>query len=181
MEQLPKKETVLEMLGLQPLDPEGGLFTLTYTSSKTINIVEQGSNKERALMSSIYFMLTNEYPINYFHMNKADIMHYYHIGLPIRYHLVSLEGEYKTVVIGHDIVVGHHLQMLVRGGHWKAAELLIPQSSVGNDSTSGLYGLISEAVVHGFHFDDWSMAVEKDIKDLVLPEDYKVLKKFIKE
>lgn len=173
----PQKEEVLRLLGLEPLTTEGGLYTITYVSSRTYNnVAEEGSNKERALMSSIYYMLTDQYPVNYFHRNKPDIMHYYHIGLPIRYHMVSPEGDYKTAVMGSDITAGHHLQLLVPGGYWKAAELIIPENSESNST----YGLISEAVVPQFKFDEWSIATEPDIKDLVSPENYELLKKLIK-
>ncbi|PJD93336.1 MAG: cupin [Legionella sp.] len=114
---------------------EGGYFARTYQSSLKINA--------HALMSSIYYMLTDDRPVGHFHKNKSDIMHYFHIGSPITYFTISPTGLFETFILGPDISQEHVLQQLVPGGYWKASVL-----------TTGEFGLLSEAVSPGFEYDD---------------------------
>lgn len=51
----------------------------------------------RYSMSSIYYLLTTDSSIGQFHLNRSDIMHYYHLGDAIQYSLISPDGTLKTV------------------------------------------------------------------------------------
>lgn len=124
---------------------EGGYFTRTYQSSLKAN--------SRALMSSIYYMLTKERPVGHFHVNKSDIMQYFHLGSPITYMTISPNGEYETFLLGPDISAGQTLQLLIKGGYWRASFL-----------KEGEFGLLSEAVSPGFDYNDWEMATPQKIK-----------------
>ncbi len=124
---------------------EGGYFIRTYQSQHQVN--------SRACMSSIYYMLTDDSPIGYFHMNKSDIMHYFHLGSPITYYTISPQGELESFTLGPDITAGQALQKLVKGGYWKASVL-----------EKGEFGLISEAVSPGFEYSDMIIAEPTKIK-----------------
>ena len=81
------KQSVIETLQLEP-HIEGGYFRRTYASPKSITITKQTENGqevrcERPIMTSIYYCLTSDHPIDYFHRNHSDIMHYFNLGLPI--------------------------------------------------------------------------------------------------
>lgn len=118
---------------------EGGYFKRTYQSPKKIN--------NRAIMTSIYYMLTKDSPIGYFHSNQSDILHYFHLGSPITYFTISPAGELETFILGPDISAGHRLQSVVKGGYWKASIL-----------KAGDFGLLSEAVAPGFEYRDMIIA-----------------------
>eukprot|EP00036_Acanthoecidae_sp_10tr_P008063 CAMPEP_0182922310 /NCGR_PEP_ID=MMETSP0105_2-20130417/4717_1 /TAXON_ID=81532 ORGANISM="Acanthoeca-like sp., Strain 10tr" /NCGR_SAMPLE_ID=MMETSP0105_2 /ASSEMBLY_ACC=CAM_ASM_000205 /LENGTH=64 /DNA_ID=CAMNT_0025059915 /DNA_START=343 /DNA_END=534 /DNA_ORIENTATION=- len=64
-------------------------------------------------------------------------MHYFHMGDPITYYLINQDGSLETHVLGPDPTQGHKMQMVVKGGTWKASKIL----------TTGPYGygLIGEA------------------------------------
>jgi len=97
---------LVEKLKLEP-HVEGGYFIRTYESPRKVTTkTKDGSDVERAMMSSIYYLLTKENPINHFHKNLSDIVHYFHLGLPIKYHIISPEGDCSTVVMGPDIMAG---------------------------------------------------------------------------
>lgn len=132
------KQTLIEKLNLKE-HIEGGYFVRTYQSP-----IQNGM---RPLMTSIFYMLTSDRPIGYFHMNKSDIMHYFHLGSPLDYLVISPEGQLEKFTLGPDISQGHLLQLLVKGGHWKASRL-----------KEGEFGLLSEAVAPGFDYSDMTIA-----------------------
>lgn len=124
---------------------EGGYFIRTYQSSL--------QTQDRALMSSIYYLLTDDQPIGHFHLNKSDVMHYFHLGSPIKYLTISPDGLLETFTLGPDITNGQRLQLLVKGGYWKASIL-----------EKGEFGLLSEAVSPGFNYNDMTIASPNILK-----------------
>ena len=138
------KQSLIQSLNLTP-HIEGGYFTRTYQSP-----IE---NDTRPLMTSIFYMLTSDRPIGHFHKNKSDIMHYFHLGSPMTYLTISPEGILEKSTLGPDIANGHVLQLLVKGGYWKASAL-----------EQGEFGLLSEAVAPGFDYKNMSIAKRDDMQ-----------------
>lgn len=141
------KELIIRSLALEP-HIEGGYFRRTYESNHVT-----GSN-QRA-MSSIYYLLTNDSPIGFFHQNQSDIVHFFHSGSPIEYTLISPTGELTTQLLGPDLAQGHQFQLVVKGGYWKASRLL-----------KGSFGLISESVCPGFEYTDMEIASKSQMQTL---------------
>jgi predicted cupin superfamily sugar epimerase len=108
----------------------------------------QTASGPRYLMTSIYYLLTEQSPVGQFHFNQSDILHYFHLGDPIEYSLIHADGSLQTLIMGNDMLAGQQLQLHVPGGIWKASRLL--------NGTNG-FGLISEAVSPGFDFADMQM------------------------
>jgi purine nucleoside permease/predicted cupin superfamily sugar epimerase len=135
---------------------EGGYFRQTFSADHRPKLITD--NGERVTMTSIYYLLSAKSPIGYFHMNQSDIMHYFHTGDPISYYMVNPDGNMQTVILGPDPAQGHQMQMMVKGGTWKASKITL-------DGEYG-YGLIGEAVAPGFDYSDMqlgksSMLLEK--------------------
>ena len=146
------KQTLIDTLQLEP-HLEGGYFRRTYCSSLS------STSLQRPLMSSIYYMLTDDSPIGYFHRNQSDIVHYWHAGSALRYFLISPQGEFSIVKLGPAAVeTGNNnaavqWQLTVPAGYWKATQLL-----------QGEYGLLSEAVAPGFVYSDMTLATTQQIQ-----------------
>jgi predicted cupin superfamily sugar epimerase len=126
---------------------EGGYFRQTFKAEHRALIDTAGG--PRVTMSSIYYLLTIASPIGHFHMNQSDIMHYFHGGDPISYFMLKADGRLQTTILGPDPGQGHQLQMMVKGGTWKASQIAI-------DAPYG-YGLIGEAVAPGFDYKDMQL------------------------
>ncbi len=131
---------------------EGGYFRRSYCSDRSIDSEpDAGVSDEkhsRPLLSSIYYMLTDDSPIGYFHRNQSDIIHYWHAGSSLHYTLISPQGEVSQHILGPSILDGNEqLQLTVAGGYWKASRLI-----------QGEYGLLSEAVAPGFDYADMTLA-----------------------
>lgn len=145
------KQQLIKQLALEP-HIEGGYFSRTYCSELTADITY--ASKPRYLLSSIFYLLTDDSPIGYLHKNQSDIIHYFHGGSPLSYLIIHPDGTLETKVLGVDLDSGQQLQLIVRGGCWKATEL-----------KSGEFGLISEAVAPGFEYEDMELAEQQIIKN----------------
>ncbi len=143
-------QSVIERLQLEP-HAEGGFFRRLYQSGKTAPIGP--SQAQRRLLTSIYYLLTSESPVGHFHENRSDIVHFFLGGSPLRYTLVSSEGELSQTLLGPDLASGHNLHLVVPSGWWKASEL-----------TSGEYGLVSEAVSPGFEYEDMRFVSRSELR-----------------
>ncbi|MGZ8159491.1 MAG: cupin domain-containing protein [Methylobacter sp.] len=159
------KLQLIEKLSLEP-HVEGGYFSRTYCSDLKTGI--PANSKPRYLLSSIFYMLTDDGPIGYLHKNKSDIIHYFHGGSPLTYLILHPDGNLETKVLGVDLDKGQQLQLIVRGGCWKATEL-----------KSGEFGLISEAVSPGFEYEDMELAEQTAIKNR-FPQVWDRLAKYVR-
>lgn len=63
-------------------------------------------------MTSIYYLLTDDRPIDLFHINKSDIMHYLHAGSPILYLVLDPNGTLQKFKLGMDLAKGETPQIL---------------------------------------------------------------------
>ncbi|MCI5218365.1 MAG: cupin domain-containing protein [Candidatus Electrothrix sp. LOE2] len=155
---------IITLLNLEPHPAEGGSFRRTYESDLRCDT----KNGERILLTSIYYMLTQDNPGGFLHRNKSDILHYHHLGAPIKYTLISPDGVLSEKILGPDIAHGETLQLLVPGGWWKASRIC-----------DGDYALISEAVSPGFEYADNEIATEELVQQL-FPDIKPMLDAFIK-
>lgn len=130
---------------------EGGYFSESYRATEEMPTAREGS--ARSVMTSIYYLLTDDSPIDHLIKNQSDIVHYFQAGSPITYILVDLEGRLQKVKLGPDMAQGEVPQLIVPGGYWKAAVL-----------ESGEYGLLGEAVAPGFDYRDMAIAKAADIR-----------------
>ena len=145
---------------------EGGYFAETYRSDLTLPTDRIGS--DRNLLTSIYYLLTDDRPIDHLHKNRSDIMHYFQAGSAITYLLVSPEGELTKIVLGLNFERGEVAQLLVPQGYWKAAVL-----------EAGEFGLLGESVAPGFDYRDLEIARADFIRDS-FPELWTELAPYIK-
>jgi len=144
---------------------EGGYFRQTYQTEQQL----ETKNGKRFLMNSIYYLLTSESHIGYFHRGRYDITHFYHLGAPMHYLLLSPEGDYSKATLGPDSGAREVLSFTVPGGWWKSSFM-----SIDDD-----YSLISEVVSPGFDFADHEMATrEYFLKHF--PKHYDRLQEFIR-
>lgn len=147
---------------------EGGYFSETYRAEHQFD-TERG---KRAAMTSIFYMLTFDSPLGYFHRNRSPIMHYYHQGDPIEYFVISPQGDLSRYVLGPDLFKGHHLQLLVEAENWKASRLLAT-------SQHG-YGLLGEAVAPGFDYSDMTLAQRENMLNL-FPQHHQIIHQLTKD
>ena len=131
---------------------EGGYYIETFRSTDVLDTEREGG--QRDLLTSMYYMLTDDRPIDHFHVNKSDIMHYFHGGSSLTYLMIPPQKpRLLKCKLGMDVSKGEVPQLLVPGGYWKAAVL-----------ERGEYGLLGEAVAPGFDFKDMEFITQEDFK-----------------
>lgn len=148
-------EQLVELLDLSG-HVEGGYYRRTYQADRREMI--DTPDGERFSMSSIFYLLSAESPIGHFHLNKSDIVHYFHLGDPLTYSLIYPDGHLQTAVMGNQLHDGQLLQMTVPGGVWKASKI--------NPGGSQGYSLISEAVSPGFDYADMTLGFQSRMQEL---------------
>ncbi|MEM0955530.1 MAG: cupin domain-containing protein [Pseudomonadota bacterium] len=163
---MPNAETLIRTLGLEA-HLEGGYYRRIFQADHRDKIdTQQG---ERFTLTSIHYLLTADSPVGHWHLNRSDIVHYFHLGAPITYYLIHPDGRLETVVMGPDPAQGHQLALAVTGGTWKASHL-----------PSGGYGLISEAVAPGFEYEDMTLGTRDSLVEM-FPEHADVIKRFTRD
>lgn len=117
----PRSITASNLILTLDLEPhgEGGFFRRTYQAGHRDMLETTGG--PRYLMTSIYYLLTEESPVGQFHFNQSDILHYFHLGDPIEYSLIHADGSLQTLVMGSNVLAGQQPQLHVPGGIWKAS------------------------------------------------------------
>ena len=148
------KEDIINYLELEK-HIEGGFFRRTYESKRKLQI--ENYSHDRLSLTSIFYLLTSDSSIGHFHLNKSDIVHYYHIGDPIIYYLIASDGQLTTHKLGNNLQNNEHLQLTVPGGTWKASQLSL-NGKFG-------YGLVSEAVSPGFEYIDMQLGNMDNLVD----------------
>jgi predicted cupin superfamily sugar epimerase len=145
------KNELIEHLCLEPHPKESGYFKRNYSSDEKFVT----DSKNRNIMTCIYYMLSDDKPNGAMHKNLSDIVHFYHGGGAIKYWVISPEGVSSEYILGNDLANGEQLQLVVKGGYWKASQLI-----------RGDFVLLGEAVAPGFDYADHILATEEDIISL---------------
>ncbi len=159
------QDYMMKNFQLEPLVEEGGFYKRTFTSPHKIIV----DGKERAAMSSIYYMLSADSALGYLHKNSSDIMRYYQTGLPILYLVLYPDGHLDQAIVGHDLLSEHQPYLLTPAGTWVCSTLVA--GAPGEN-----FGLVHEVVVPAFEPADRVFATMADIPE----EHMRKLKYFIK-
>ena len=160
-----KKENIIKKLSMRK-HIEGGYFCETHQSEIVVDTTRE--DNKRPIITSIFYMLTDDRPIGYFHKNQSDIIHYFHAGSALTYLVIEPNGELKKIKLGADILADEQLQFVVKGGCWKATIL-----------EQGEYGLLGEAVAPGFDYKDMEIATKEHLQSL-FPNLWNELEQFVK-
>lgn len=107
-------EEVIELLELEPLETEGGMFKQTYFSSRS----EGGIPYTQA----IYYFLT-EHSFSHMHRLTSEEVYHFYMGDCVELCELKKDGSVKVVNLGTDIRAGERPQYVVEEGSWQGARL----------------------------------------------------------
>jgi len=140
----------IEKLGLKP-HAEGGFFAEVYRSPDFISgeCLHERYQTNRALATSIYFLITDK-SFSAFHRLLSDEIWHFYDGDALALHLLKPDGSLETSLLGKDIQAGQSLQMVMPAQHWFAAEM----------TTKNAYALVGCTVFPGFEYTDFQLADE---------------------
>jgi hypothetical protein len=96
-------ERVAELLGLEPLPGEGGLFRRTHIDAHS---------------SAIYYLLLAP-DFSAMHRLTATETYHWYAGSPLRLLLLGEDGRVAEPVLGPDLAAGQRPQTVVPAGTWQ--------------------------------------------------------------
>lgn len=152
----PGLEELLSLFSLEPLEQEGGLYKVSYTSDEVLpesHLPDRYAGK-RPFHTAIYYLLTGEKDsFSALHRLKTDEVWHFYLGDPARLVLLHPSGRGETVILGHDVVKGEKLQYCIPRGTWQGCSLLL----------GGEYALMGTTMAPGFDPDDFEIGVFKEL------------------
>ncbi|MFC9426060.1 cupin domain-containing protein [Streptomyces sp. NPDC056987] len=129
-------DTLIDRFGLRPLPAEGGYFHATWTSPDSAD--QAGS---RPAGTAIIALLTaRDEQFSAMHRLPADEIWHFYLGDPVELLLLDGEGNDRTVLLGHDVCAGQHVQFVVPAGTWMG----------GSVAEGGEWSLFGCTVAPGF-------------------------------
>jgi predicted cupin superfamily sugar epimerase len=118
-------ETVIEILGMKPLQFEGGYFAETHRAGHLAReLVPWAPEDHRSLKTAIYYLLTPD-TMSAMHLLPGDEIFHHYLGDPVAQLQLFPDGSGEMVTIGSNLLTGERPQVVVPGGTWQGS-LLIP-------------------------------------------------------
>ncbi len=130
---------IIQALGLQPLEPEGGYFAQTFKSPS---------------MTAIFYLITSTDFSRFHRLKNTEVYHFY-AGTPAELHLLSPEGTLKTVVLGNMDFEHQTPQFVVPANTWQALKI--------RKGIADSWALLGATVSPGFEYEDFEIARREDL------------------
>lgn len=138
----PDVNDVIRILGLAPLEGEGGMWSKVYASDEIVRAGEfAGRDTDRALFGTIHFLLTPS-SFSCMHRLPTDEVWYHHSGPAVKMLLIYEDGQCEVRLLGQDLLRGERPQICVRRGTWQGA-MIDPDSL--SDYTTRITALRAES------------------------------------
>lgn len=140
-------DELIVLLGLQPLEGEGGFFRQTYRQPDAIG---NGS-----LTTAILFLVTPDSFSGLHRLTHDELFHYY-LGDPCE--MVTFRGSdaLELTTLGSDLRSGMKVQHLVEAGQWQGTRL----------RAGGRFALLGTTMTPGFDPSGFELASEETLLEL---------------
>ncbi len=143
---------LIEKLNLEPLDIEGGRFSVAFRSPKVIDTLDKRG--KRIAVSGIFFLLTKG-EVSRLHRVKSDEIWHFYEGAPVELFIVEEKSlTLKRVVLG-DVSENTLPMAFVPANSWQCARSL------------GEYSFVGCNVAPGFEYSDFELPDEKTIEKII--------------
>lgn len=158
-------EALVSYYNMKP-HPEGGFFVETFRSLQHCQV--QG--KEHACGSTILYLLPSGRQDS-LHRLKSDETWSFYLGQSLQLWTISPTGQVSCIRLGSNPLNQELLQYTVPAGYWFGAECT---------KGSSPFALVGCIVFPAFEWEEFELATTETLKDLVSPDDFETLKRFIK-
>ena len=137
-----------KLLGLEPLDREGGWFAETYRARETLPAGALGAGwpEARPLATAIYYLLAPG-TFSALHRLRSDELFHFYLGDPVEMLQLLPDGTGRVAVLGTDLASGMRPQLVVPRGVWQGARL----------HADGCFALLGSTVSPGFDAADFEL------------------------
>ncbi len=107
-------EEVIELLGLVPLEGEGGMFRQTWFSSR--------KDGDVPYTQAIYYFLTAN-SFSHMHRLTSEEVYHFYMGDPVELCELKADGTTEIVVLGDSLRQGERPQYVVAEGSWQGSRV----------------------------------------------------------
>jgi predicted cupin superfamily sugar epimerase len=128
-------EELIDRLGLEPLEPEGGWWSQSH-------IDDNGTG--------IHYLLIRG-QCSRLHQLPGPEIYFYQLGSPLDVLVLDPDGTSRRVLIGPDLDAGHQLQFVV------------PAGSFQGSSSTGEWSLVGTAMAPAFRMEDYVPGTRADL------------------
>lgn len=136
---------VAQLLNLEPLAQEGGMFRRTWQTAE--------ERDGKPLSTAIYFLLTaNSY--SHLHRLPSDEVYHFYSGDPVELHLLGPEGEVRNVLLGGDLASGQVPQAVAPAGWWQGSRVI----------PGGAWALLGTTMCPGYGDEDYEHGSAAELK-----------------
>jgi len=138
----PTPRELIELWNLTTMPTENVRFTQSYVDDKV-------GPDGKPLCSAIVALLVDDPAVfSDLHRLPTDELWHFYLGDPIELLLLLPDGSDELVLLGHDVLAGQRVQVLVRAGVWMGARL----------QPGGEFGVYGNTMAPGFVLSDFEGA-----------------------
>lgn len=147
-------ELLIKKFDMKPLPGEGGFYVETYRSSETISkSALPGKNDfDRAAGTAIYYLITPD-SFSALHRLPIDEIYHFYLGDPVVMLNLFENGDSKLITLGHEIIEGQDVQVVVPGKTWQGSLL----------ADGGRFALLGTTTTPGFDFSDYEPGTRDEL------------------
>jgi predicted cupin superfamily sugar epimerase len=145
---MPTAEELIEFLGLEPLEIEGGWYRQTYISAETISAdhLPERYSVDKPFSTQIYFLLRSKHDsFSAMHRLPTDEVYHFYLGDPVEMLLLASGGTSEVIILGGDLFGGQYVQHTVPAGVWQGSRLV----------SGGEWALMGTTMAPGFTLEDF--------------------------
>ena len=166
-------EAIIDVLGLEPLPGEGGMFRQSFVADETIAAaaLPPRYGRDKAFSTAIYYLLTGEADsFSALHRLPTDEVYHFYLGDPVE--LVELHGDgtCRRLLLGPDLLGGQRVQHVVPRGVWQGSRVV----------PGGRFALLGTTMAPGFDFSDYQPGLRAELA-LRYPADAELIRALTRE
>ena len=169
---------VIDILGLEPLIPEGGMWVKSCQSEEMVpDGTIKGYSKDRPLFGAIYYLLTPN-TCSSMHRLVTNEIWLHHSGPAVKLLLIYPDGRSEVRLLGQDLKRGERPQILVPKGVWQGATIDSESCErYGADKENDeIFTFISTTMTPEYQESDYVAGTFDDLKQYVAEENLELLR-----
>jgi predicted cupin superfamily sugar epimerase len=145
-------DEIKRLLGLEPLEPEGGFFAETYRSREILPPGRSPAGTQaRPLSTAIYYLLEPG-TFSALHRLRSDEVYHFYLGDPVEMLLLE-PGVGRVLRLGNDLAAGLRPQVVVPAGTWQGSRL----------ESGGRWALLGTTMAPGFDVADFELGRRQEL------------------
>ena len=169
------KKELIEILELEPLTGEGGLWKKSCFSDETLpGGAIAGYPIDRPLYGAIYYLLTPE-TFSCMHRLTTDEIWYHHSGPAVRLLLIHEDGTSEVKLLGQDILRGERPQIRVLRGTWQGVAMDPESRRQYAESDDEIFTFMSTSMAPEYLACDYEAGTFDELKQFVDEENLELL------